>query len=131
MKYAILTVLITVLATSCGSTATPSASTHAQTVSSSGPDTQAPTVSMMMHPATLREEGNVFFQLATRDNVGVSRVVINIDGQKFVDDSTSYNSYAKYFKGASNGEHTVTVRVYDLAQNVSEQTQTFTVAIGQ
>ncbi|GGL14776.1 Ig-like domain-containing protein [Deinococcus radiotolerans] len=128
MRAFLLSALIAVLATSCGGPATPSTTSQS---TDSHIDVTAPKVTMVMNPQTLREKGNVFFRLSTQDNVAVSRVVLIIDGQTFVDDPTAYNSYAKYFEAGSNGEHTVTVRVYDLAQNVTEQTQNFNVRIGQ
>ncbi|GGS06109.1 Ig-like domain-containing protein [Deinococcus sedimenti] len=128
MRAFLLSALVAVLATSCGGPSTPS--TTAQSTGTRV-DTQAPKVSMVMSPQTLKEKGNVFFRLATQDNTTVSRVVLLIDGETFVDDPTAYNSYAKYFEASSNGEHKVTVRVYDQAQNVTEQTQTFHVNIGQ
>ncbi|WP_174367567.1 Ig-like domain-containing protein [Deinococcus sp. JMULE3] len=123
--------LLAVLATSCGAANTPAAPTPATTQTTAPAlDTQSPSVTMVVFPKTLRAQGTVNFQLGTRDNTAVDRVVLTIDGKTFVDDPTAYNSYAQYFDAAANGEHTVTVRVYDRAQNVTEQTQTFTVQIG-
>ncbi|WP_309571557.1 Ig-like domain-containing protein [Deinococcus sp.] len=136
MKAFIIAALIALFATSCGSMQAPAAGTQTagQTVqgaATTATDTQAPKVSMMMFPHTLREEGNVFFQLSTKDNVNVAQVVLNIDGKAFVKDSTAHNSYAKFFAAQDNGTHTVTVQVYDSAHNVTEYTQDFQVDISK
>ncbi|GHF39188.1 hypothetical protein GCM10017781_14630 [Deinococcus metalli] len=125
--------MIAVFATSCGSMQTPAPAPSAQAVpgAAARADTQAPKVSMMMFPQTLREEGNVFFQLSTRDDVNVAEVVLTIDGKAFVKDGTAYNSYAKYFTAQDNGAHTVTVQVYDSANNVTEYREDFRVDIAR
>ena len=53
----------------------------------------------------------------------------SLDGEPFVNDPTAYNSYAKYFDAHDNGRHTVTIRVYDGAQHMTESTETFQVDI--
>lgn len=132
MKALAISALIIGFATSCGSMQTPSPVVGSQSVQGAvTADTQAPKVSMMMFPKTLRQEGNVFFQLSTQDDVNVAQVVLSIDGQAFVDDITAYNSYAKFFDASSNGAHTVTVKVYDTARNVTEYTQDFQVDISR
>ena len=132
MKAFLLSALIIGLATSCGSTQSPSPRMDGQTVDAAGhADTQAPTVTMVMFPQTLREAGNVFFQLSTRDNTDVAQVVMTIDGKAFVQDRSAHNSYAKYFTALDNGSHTVAVQVSDGAGNVTEYAQDFQVSIGE
>ncbi|THF83605.1 hypothetical protein E7T09_21510 [Deinococcus sp. KSM4-11] len=134
MKALVISALIALFATSCGSMQAPAQTVSGQTVQGAATtttDTQAPKVSMMMFPQTLREAGNVFFQLSTRDDVNVARVVLNIDGKPFVNDNTAYNSYAKFFGAQDNGKHTVTVQVFDSARNVTEYTQDFQVDISK
>ena len=92
-------------------------------------DTSPPQVTMMLFPAVLKAEGYVFFQFGTRDDSKVARIVLSINGSPFVDDSTSYNSYASYFKASDNGTHVVRVKVYDDSHNVTELEQEFQVNI--
>lgn len=93
-------------------------------------DTQPPTLTAVMAPSSLQEEGFVFFFLNSRDNVAVTNTVITIDGQPFVQDETGYNSYARFFTASDNGLHQVRVRVMDAANNLTEVTGQINVQIG-
>lgn len=133
MKKPVSTALLLIFLCSCSSGLTPPEPTadvqHTLSVPTDQRDTTPPRVTMMLFPAVLKTEGFVFFQFGTHDESKVARIVLSIDGKPFVDDSTSYNSYASYFRPSDNGTHVVQVRVYDGADNVTELEQEFQVLI--
>lgn len=92
-------------------------------------DTSPPTLTVVMTPATLEQEGFVFFFLNSTDNVAVARTVITVDGQPFVDDDTQYNSYGQYFDVQDNGNHDILISVMDAAGNKTEVSEQVDVQI--
>jgi hypothetical protein len=81
---------------------------------SSGPDTQAPTVS----GAETGTSGTIHFTAIASDNVGVTKVQFLVDGVLKAADTSS--PYGTYFNSTTlaDGPHTLTVKAYDAANNI-------------
>lgn len=150
IKTATLAALGAVMLSSCGGQATPAAaapaaqpapaaittatspsSLKAEATATPGlatnvgaPRPQAPTLNAAVSPLKLTREGAVFFFLTTQSHAaGGLRTEITIDGKAFVDDLTSYNSYAQGFTASDNGTHRAVITVTDSlgVQSVLEQ----------
>lgn len=61
------------------------------------------------------------------DNVGVTRVELAIDGKTVASTTTAPYSYTLNATSYTPGTHTMTIRAYDAAGNVSTRTETFQV----
>lgn len=93
----------------------------------SSPDTQRPTLSI-----TTPEDGDIFATTSVRilyegnDNIAIDRYEVVLDGGEPIDKGPWENIT---FLGLSEGEHTVNVTVYDLAEHYRTKTVTFFVDI--
>ncbi|WP_027463900.1 Ig-like domain-containing protein [Deinococcus ficus] len=91
------------------------------------PDTTAPTITQV--DVTSNSVSSYTVNATATDNVGVSKIEFYLDGELVSTDTAAPYSADLSFTAASNGEHTVVVKAYDAAGNVSTSSQTFTVNI--
>lgn len=91
------------------------------------PDTTAPTITQV--DVTSKSVSSYTVNATATDNVGVSKIEFYLDGQPVGTDTAAPYSANLSFTAASNGAHTVVVKAYDAAGNVSTSSQTFTVNI--
>lgn len=88
------------------------------TVSNSGADTQAPTVTITAPAGGAAVSGNVAVTAAASDNVGVTRVELYVDASLAGSATASPYSFSWNSTNATNGAHALTAKAYDAAGNV-------------
>ena len=91
-------------------------------------DTTAPTVNITNLVSSEYVHGNVFVNVTSIDNVGVSQVVFNTPTGNYVDNNgTDGWSYNWITTGLPDGVYNITATAYDEAGNTQSQTMTVNV----
>ncbi|MCU1272925.1 MAG: putative alkaline serine protease (subtilase family protein) [Bryobacterales bacterium] len=86
-------------------------------VSNSVADTTPPTVSITAPVSTASVSGTISVQGSASDNVGVTKVELDIDGVAVATVTASPFSFSWNSTTKTNGLHSLTVQVYDAANN--------------
>ncbi|MDD5068377.1 MAG: Ig-like domain-containing protein [Candidatus Pacebacteria bacterium] len=108
----------------------PTAAPTAAPTATSGtvPDTTPPTVSITYPASDATVSGIVTVSISASDNVGVAKADFYIDDSFIGNDTSAPFSYS--FNPGSAGEHILTVLVYDLSNNPSSDSVSFSTSGG-
>jgi chitodextrinase len=94
-----------------------SAAASATTQTAPPPDTTAPTVNITAPAAGATVSGSVNVTVSATDNVGVAKVELYVDGTKVATSTTAPFTNAWNTTAVANGNHSLTVKAYDAANN--------------
>jgi len=90
-------------------------------------DTTPPTVSISAPTNSASVSGTVSVQGTAADNVGVTKIELDVDGAVVTTTTTSPFSFSWNTASKANGSHTLTVKAYDAANNVGSASVTVTI----
>ncbi|HEX5432373.1 MAG TPA: S8 family serine peptidase [Bryobacteraceae bacterium] len=83
-------------------------------------DTTPPSVSISSPSSGATEEGQISILGTATDNVGVSKVELDVDGALVSTETSPAYSFTWNTANVANGSHTLTVKAYDAAGNMGQ-----------
>ncbi|HXI42732.1 MAG TPA: Ig-like domain-containing protein [Bryobacteraceae bacterium] len=87
-------------------------------VSNALPDTTPPTVNISAPTSGATVAGTISVQGTATDNVGVTKIELDVDGAAVATATASPFSFSWNSTAKPNGSHTLTIKAYDAANNV-------------
>ncbi len=94
----------------------------------SSADTTPPTVAIGAPSSGATVAGTVSVQGTAADNVGVTKIELDVDGAAVATAASSPFSFSWNSASASNGSHSITVKAYDAANNAGSASVTVNVS---